>query len=81
MCSIEYYRNMLNHSNMNSSNLEIIIGIEGILEKLSNYKNTISENCQNALKNIRNIRSDNGRVLFKKRTKSLILKILIILKI
>lgn len=71
MYSIIYYRGFLNDSNMESSNLEVIFKIEGILERLSKYKNTISENCQSALNNIRNIRSDNGRGLFKKRKKQL----------
>lgn len=71
MYSIIYYRGILNFSNMNSSNLEVIFKIEGILERLSKYKNIISENCQSALNNIRNIRSDNGSGLFKKRKKQL----------
>lgn len=71
MNSIIYYRGFLNDSNMESSNLEVIFKIEGILERLSKNKNTISENCQSALNNIRNIRSDNGSGLFKKRKKQL----------
>lgn len=71
MHSIKYYRGILNASNMESSNLEAIFGIEGILEGLSNDKNKISKKCQSTLKDIRNIRSDNGSGLFKKRKKQL----------
>lgn len=62
---------ILNDSNMYNSKLVAIFRIEGCLDRLSNYKNTISENCQSALNNIRNIRHDNGRGLFKKGKKQL----------
>ncbi len=69
--SIEYYRNILSNSNMESSNLSVIFRIEHFLESLSNYPNKISIKCQSALNDIRNIRSNNGSALFKKRKKQL----------
>lgn len=69
--SIESYRRILDYSSGNSFNLDVIFSIEGILEKLSHYQNNTSKICQSALKKIRNIRSDNGNSIFKKRKKQL----------
>lgn len=69
--SIESYRKILDYSSGNSFNLDVIFSIEGILEKLSHYQNNTSKICQSALKEIRNIRSDNGNSIFKKRKKQL----------
>ena len=69
--SIESYRKILDNSSGNSFNLDVIFSIEGILEKLSHYQNNTSKICQSALKEIRNIRSDDGNSIFKKRKKQL----------
>lgn len=75
--SIENYRDSLDNLSSNSFNLDVIFSIENLLENLSHYQNNTSKICQSALKEIRNIRSDNGNSIFKKRKNSLILQILI----